>query len=678
MHEVLLGLEAACRARLLLEDGEDGYAFAHDVIREVLEADLGAARRAVLHLRVAEGLEQAPGGVPPERLAYHYTRGGTPDKALVSLERAGDHARGQRAHGAAEAHYRDALARLDGLGRAHDVLRVREKLGEVLHGAGRYDAALAVLERAAEAHGAGGDLEGLVRVTAALGWTHRFQGTPLRGIALITALLERLEGGASPPLTALYLPLGWLLFSAGRYDASLAAGERAAALARAFGDDRTLAFAEEHRINILQMLGRLNDALRVGEEVLPLAERAGDLSCLVALHSDLAYVHALQGALAASRRSLDRALVWAEQLGDLALLAFTLAMRGWLAVLGGDRAGARADLDRAASVSSQADRSWYSPYPLIFQARLSLSEHDLVPAAAALEEALALAEASGDLQARRWAATTMAEIEILEGRPEAAMARLVPLLDRPGLQECDVTVLLPVLAWAHLELGRLDEAAETVEQALWRARPEGMRLALAEALRVRALIALRREQWHTAAEGLAEGLTLAREMPSPSLEARMLQVAARMRALRGAPEAARVGGVDGLAVARILTAPRARNAPEDVAALRVPEPAHVAAVRVGQEHPTGGTRGAGVLTTPGPGAAPAPPASRRGSSEERTAWVLGYLHTFGPIGPGLYAATMGVDRRTALRDLQALVARGLIVAQGTTKDRRYRLRSAQA
>ena len=71
------------------------------------------------------------------------------------------------------------------------------------------------------------------------------------------------------------------------------------------------------------------------------------------------------------------------------------------------------------------------------------------------------------------------------------------------------------------------------------------------------------------------------------------------------------------------------------------------------------------------------PVPRRGSPEERAAWVLSYVRTVGAISPGLYGATLGVDRRTAQRDLQALEARGLIVAQGTTKDRRYARRPAQ-
>ncbi|HWE63971.1 MAG TPA: transposase, partial [Chloroflexota bacterium] len=130
-------------------------------------------------------------------------------------------------------------------------------------------------------------------------------------------------------------------------------------------------------------------------------------------------------------------------------------------------------------------------------------------------------------------------IEILEGRPEAARARLLPLLDRPGLRECDVTVLLPVLAWSQVELGRLERATAIIEEALARARPEGMRPVLVEALRVQALIALRRGQWDAATCSLEEGLALARSMPYPYAEARLLQVYGELQAQLGDPNAAR-------------------------------------------------------------------------------------------------------------------------------------------
>src|SRR5918912_533806 len=61
-HEVLAGLAAACRARLLVQAEADACRFAHDLIREVVEADLGAGWRAVLRRRVAEALEAQAGG----------------------------------------------------------------------------------------------------------------------------------------------------------------------------------------------------------------------------------------------------------------------------------------------------------------------------------------------------------------------------------------------------------------------------------------------------------------------------------------------------------------------------------------------------------------------------------------------------------------------------------------
>jgi len=255
-EELLGGLEAAGRARLLMEEGDEAHAFAHDVIREVVEGDLGAARRAALHRRVAEALEGAPVGAPAEVLAYHHARGGTPDKALPYLEQAGDHARDQRAHGTAEAHYRAALTRLEARGRARDALRVREKLGETLYEASRYDETIAMLVPAAAAHAAAEDWDDLARVSVCLGRAHSLRGIPHDGTALITALLERLAHTAASPasLAMLHRVLGWIFFTAGAYDASLRANDRAAALAEAADDRRGHVLADAQRVNLLQMI----------------------------------------------------------------------------------------------------------------------------------------------------------------------------------------------------------------------------------------------------------------------------------------------------------------------------------------------------------------------------------------------------------------------------------------
>lgn len=91
--DLLAALDEAGQARLLVEDGPSAYQFAHDVVREVVEADLGAARRAVLHRVVAETLEARVGASPVEKLAYHYARGDQPERALPYLDRAAEQVR---------------------------------------------------------------------------------------------------------------------------------------------------------------------------------------------------------------------------------------------------------------------------------------------------------------------------------------------------------------------------------------------------------------------------------------------------------------------------------------------------------------------------------------------------------------------------------------------------------
>jgi tetratricopeptide (TPR) repeat protein len=661
-EEALAGLEAACRARLLLEEGADAYAFAHDVIREVVEADVGAARRAVLHCRVAQALEHDPAGAPPELLAYHYACGGAPDKAVPYLEQAGDQAWAQRAHGAAESHYRAVLDRWQALGRAQEAVRVREKLGEVLYQTGCYGAALQVLEPAADAFRATSDLTSLGRVAARIGWAHALGGTPHEGLARLTPLLWLLEqDGASSAsaLAALYAAWGELLFAAGEYETCLAASERAATLARAGGDDRIRAQAHFNCMNILQTLGRLGDALKMSQEVLPLAEAVGDRESLLWALIDRAYIHAQQGTFAASRHESECALPVARQMEDPGLIAYALAHRGWIISLGGDWPGARAALDEAVALSRQAHLSWYSPYPLILRARLSLAVGDWADATAALQEALTLAERSADLQARRRASTVMAELDVLEGRPEAAGARLGPLLDREGLQECDVTALLPVLAWAQLEQDQAEQAAAVVGQALVRARREDMRLVLVEALRVQALIALRHERWEEATRSLEEGLALARGMPYPYAEARLLQLYGYLRVQKGELEAARDRLAAALALFRRLGA-RTDMALAEQALRTLPgTPPGAAALH------------AMAALSPRDGGAAASPASARLSRPQRQAWVLERLRADGPLSPRAYARALAISVDTALLDLRELVGRGLVRAEGTTKDRRY-------
>ena len=116
-EQVLEAVETALDARLLAEDGPDGYRFTHDLIRETVENGLSAARRRRLHRRIARALEHEP-GASAESLAFHFSHSGEDGTAAGYLELAGDQAQQRVAYAAAAEFYAAAAARLEIAGRA--------------------------------------------------------------------------------------------------------------------------------------------------------------------------------------------------------------------------------------------------------------------------------------------------------------------------------------------------------------------------------------------------------------------------------------------------------------------------------------------------------------------------------------------------------------------------------
>src|SRR5262249_32976978 len=110
-EEVIDGLDAGCQARLLIDIG-GGYQFAHDLVREVVEADLCSPPRGALHRRAAmaiEALHAVHLGDHYEALADHWQRGEVWDKALEFFVLSGDKAVRAGAIREAMKHYEAAL-----------------------------------------------------------------------------------------------------------------------------------------------------------------------------------------------------------------------------------------------------------------------------------------------------------------------------------------------------------------------------------------------------------------------------------------------------------------------------------------------------------------------------------------------------------------------------------------
>jgi tetratricopeptide (TPR) repeat protein/transcriptional regulator with XRE-family HTH domain len=554
---VLAGLDAACRAQLLEETEADAYRFAHDVIREVVEADLGLARRAVLHRRVAMALEQRPGAPPVEALAYHWARGGEDERAVPYLEQAGDQAQFQRAHAAAEGYYRDLVACLDRLGHTEEAASACEKLGAVLTMLSRYAEALAVLERAAGTYRAAGDWERVAQVTAQIGRLHGEMAMPEQGIQLVQPLVAQLVvQGPSPGLAALYLALADLFDWGSRYSEKAAAAERAAAVARALRDDGLLAMAEGVRGSALETMGHIEEGLRVLQEALRLREATGELISPsdIDLLQYTATASLERGRFAEGLRYMERALGVSEQLGDPRLIAWMLGRCSHTRLLTGDWERARTDTARAAGIDRQLGFSIRSTWVTALLATLHRVGGAEDEAIREFEAAIAMAERSGDQQILQYCQSNLAEIEIGQGRPAAACARLLPLLKHPGLERQHAVFVLPRLAQAYLELGDTGRAGGLIQQAVEFVRATGDLLSLAEVLWVQALVITREGGWAEAHCILEESLSLTRSMPYPYMEARTLQVYGDLHRQKSEPEPAREKLEAALAIFRRLDA----------------------------------------------------------------------------------------------------------------------------
>jgi tetratricopeptide (TPR) repeat protein len=161
----------------------------------------------------------------------------------------------------------------------------------------------------------------------------------------------------------------------------------------------------------------------------------------------------------------------------------------------------------------------------------------MTQAARCLAGAITLAERTGDVQALRNAHGLLAELDLLDERGEssgaAALAHLQPFVDGAASDEEDVTALLPVLAWSYLELGDVEKARAIAVRAATDARAQRNCLHQLDALRIQGMAAARQIRWDAAAQTFDQALALARGMPYPYAEGRLLYEYGRMRAEQG-------------------------------------------------------------------------------------------------------------------------------------------------
>jgi tetratricopeptide (TPR) repeat protein/transcriptional regulator with XRE-family HTH domain len=563
--EVLTGLEVAAAARLLDEDEDAAYRFRHDLIRETIEGDLSAGRRRLLHRRVGEMLEQEK-RPSVESLAFHFGLSDDDDKAMCYLERAGTEAQQRCAHAAAADFFRRTIERSTHAGRLKESASTREKLGSALYMMAKYDEAIDVLERAVELYRVQGNEEGVRRAAGRLAEAHFRRGTGREAVDRVVALAadDRLgrAGGGSEGTIALREGLLRLLFGKASYKQMLTAGRSLVRVGRATGNARLLTMGQRAEGAALIFLGRLPEGVAVLERSLQREPAADEVERIAEIAVVLSSAYLAMGSLERSEALSRRILPLAESLGDRVTIAAHTLCLGVACHLRGEWEEARTYLQRADALFAAAGPSSISVRLAAARAPCLIWEGQWEQARRYLEHTLQLARSMRVEPTERIALSLLAELDLLEGRPKAAVARVEPLRD------ADVTwndgVLLPsTLAAAYLALSDVTQAEPLAERALAEARRMETWTYGIGALGVRAMIEARQGNQERARRTLEEGLRRAQSMPFPYGQARLLETYALLDHQRGDNPSADARLAEALAIFKRLGARR------DIERLRV-------------------------------------------------------------------------------------------------------------
>ncbi|HWV86705.1 MAG TPA: AAA family ATPase [Capillimicrobium sp.] len=367
-HELLGRLDTATAAALLRESSETPgrFTFVHGLINHTLVTRIGPSRRARLHRRIAQALDELCAGRPDERAAeraHHWALTGVAadrPRAVDACLRAGRGALHDLAPAEALRWFRRGLDLLDGGRAVCDDGALRCDLltgaGEAQRHAGDLDFRETLLHACALADRLG-DADRLARAALANSRGHpsTMGFVDDERVAALRRALE-LDGGSQPARRARLLALlAMELVWDGDPDGRRALADEALALAREHGDERTLALVLRDHYHARWSPDTVQERTAWAQELGALADRLDEplLQSQAALLALFAAVD--RGDMAAAERHRDRCMALAERVGQPGMLWHAHYAAGLVALLAGDLDAAVRFADRALELGRDAE-----------------------------------------------------------------------------------------------------------------------------------------------------------------------------------------------------------------------------------------------------------------------------------------------------------------------------------
>ncbi|MCD6032928.1 MAG: transcriptional regulator, LuxR family [Thermomicrobiales bacterium] len=406
-----------CVARGLLRESDGGLVFRHELTRKAILGAITPPRRRLLHARVLAALRNAP---PAERdlalLAHHAEEAGDREATLEFAIAAAEQAAALHAHREAAAQYARAL-RVAGHVPAAERARLLEERSAACYLSDQGEEAIAARR---ESLAIWRELGDRCKVGQNLRWLSRLcwvEGHGAEAEAAATAALEALDSlPPGPELAMAYSNLAQLRMTADDLDGTLLWGDRAIALAEQLGETETLIHA---LANVGTARAQTEDARGEDEltRSLNLSLDHGFLEHAVRALTNLAWAALWSMRLDEATRRLTSAIAYATEHDLDSYLHYLLATRATVAYRQGDWDAAETEV------------RWLLKQPTLstnprIMALTTLghvaAQRDQPEAAALLDEALALAERTGQLIRREPVRAARAEATLLRGDRDQA------------------------------------------------------------------------------------------------------------------------------------------------------------------------------------------------------------------------------------------------------------------
>jgi DNA-binding CsgD family transcriptional regulator len=416
----------ACVAGGLVRGTDGGLAFRHELVREAIVSTITPPRLRLLHARVLAALRESPEALPDAaRLAHHADAAGDRVAVREFAVAAAEQAVAAYAHHEAAAQYARALRFADCLPDAERA-RLYEGRSVACHLCGQGAEALAARQAALEIWRSLGDP---LREGDSLRWLSRLywhDGNGAEAESAAIAALGRLEPlPPGPELAMAYSNLAQLRMLASDYDGTILWGERAIVLAESLGEIETLVHALN---NVGTARAHVGDTR--GEEELRRSLGLA-LDHGFADHAGRAMLNLAWEALQSMR--LDAALQWlAAGLNHSTEYdldhhrSYQLATRALVRARQGELSAAEAD---ARQVLRQPGLPHVTRIVALSALGRACARRGDPAAEAVLDEALALAERTGQLQRLEPVRGARAEFALLANDPAQARTEVLAIRD---------------------------------------------------------------------------------------------------------------------------------------------------------------------------------------------------------------------------------------------------------